>query len=237
MAYDPNDPADRKIVADAVAAREAELVEEHEEAIVGLKNKNQELLGRIRTLRTNGGAETAGEVERLETELAETQGKLRTAESALRTANRNLEAANNDLASTRQTLQTVEETSRNDFIQSALTSELTGVNVGSQFLEDVTASLSRQVTVKEVDGKRQAFVGDKSLGDFIKEWSQGDRGKHYVIAAGNGGGGANPPGNPQGGTKKIYEMNEAERVAAYNADPAGFQARIDAGENKAPVKA
>jgi DNA gyrase/topoisomerase IV subunit A len=236
MAYDPNDPADKAILDAAVKAERERLEAEHEDAIEGLKNKNTELLGRIRKLRETGGSENTGELDRLENELTETQGKLRKAEGDLRTVKRELETANTELGTTRQSLQTEQETSRNEFVQNRLTSELTAANVGTQFLEDVTASLSRQVTVKDVDGKRQAFVGDKSLGDFIKEWSQGDKGKHYVTAPANGGGGANPPGNPQGGAKKLYEMTEMERSEAYRANPTDFDKRVAAGENIAPPK-
>lgn len=236
MAYDPNDPADKAIVAKAVSDALAAQAEEHETEIEGLRNKNTELLGKLRKARTEGGGETSAEIERLENELADTQGKLRTAESNLRTTKRELDTANAELGTTRQSLQTEQETSRNEFVQNRLTSELTAANVGSQFLDDVTASLSRSVTVKEVDGKRQAFVGDKPLGEFVKEWSQGDKGKHYVTAPANGGGGATPPGNPQGGAKKIHEMTEMERIALAKADPAGFQARLDAGEAVAPPK-
>ena len=55
MAYDPKDPADKKIVdkliADAVEAREAELAAEHDEAIKGLKDKNKELLAKVKVRR------------------------------------------------------------------------------------------------------------------------------------------------------------------------------------------
>lgn len=236
MAYDPNDPADKAILDAAVKAERERLEAEHEDAIEGLKNKNTELLGRIRKLRETGGSENTGELDRLENELTETQGKLRKAEGDLRTVKRELETANTELGTTRQSLQTEQETSRNEFVQNRLTSELTAANVGTQFLEDVTASLSRQVTVKDVDGKRQAFVGDKPLGEFVKEWSQGDKGKHYVTAPANGGGGANPPGNPQGGAKKLYEMTEVERAEAYRANPADFDKRVAAGENNPPPK-
>lgn len=235
MAYDPNDPADKAILDKAVKDALAAQAEEHETEIEGLRNKNTELLGKLRKARTEGGNESAGEVERLENELADTQGKLRKAESDLRTVRRELDTANQELGTTRQTLQTEQETSRNEFVQNRLTTELTSANVGSQFLEDVTASLARQVTVKEVDGKRQAFVGDKPLGEFIKEWSQGDKGKHYVVAPNNAGGNANGSGgNANGGAKKIYEMTEVERAEAYRANPADFDRRVAAGEGVAP---
>lgn len=236
MAYDANDPADKAILDKAVKDALAAQAEDHETEIEGLRNKNTELLGKLRKARTEGGGETSAEIERLENELADTQGKLRAAESNLRITKRELETANSELGTTRQSLETEQATSRNEFVQNRLTSELSAANVGSQFLEDVTASLSRSVTVKEVDGKRQAFVGDKPLSEFVKEWSLSDKGKHYVTAPANGGGGATPPGNPQGGAKKIHEMTEMERITLAKADPAGFQARLDAGEAVTPPK-
>lgn len=217
MAYDPNDPADKAILDKAVKdALEAKQLE-HEEEIQGLKDKNQELLGKLRKARTEGGAENAGEIERLETELHETQGKLRKAESDLRQTNRDLSAAHEERDTARNELTSEREFSRNELVNNRLTGELVGVNVASQFLEDVGASLARQVTIKEVDGKREAFVGDKPLGEFVKEWAGSDKGKHYVTAPANGGGGTQNPGNPQGGTKKIAEMTLAERTAHFNA--------------------
>lgn len=217
MAYDPNDPADKAIFDAAIAAALAEQAEEHETAILGLKEKNTELLGKIRKLRTEGGSENAGEIERLENELAESKGKLSAAESDLRQTKRQLQTVEGERDTARQSLQTEQETSRTEFVNNRLTAALVEANVAPQFLDDVTASLSRQVTVKDTDGKREAFVGDKSLSDFIKEWSQGDRGKHYVVAPANGGGGGTPPGTPPSGTKKIAEMTLAERNAHYNA--------------------
>lgn len=234
MAYDPNDPADVAIVngliSTAVAAENTRLTEEHEAEIEGLRNKNTELLGKLRKARTEGGDGSAAEVERLENELSDVQGKLRKAESDLRTANRDLatvtserDTANNDLTAER-------EISRNEFVNNRLTAELAAVNVGQHFLEDLTPSMARQVTVRDVNGERQAFVGDKALGDHIKEWAGTDKAKHYITAPANGGGGSNnnntPP--PSGG-KKISEMNLGERTAHFNAiGKDAFEAQVAA---------
>jgi hypothetical protein len=236
MAYDPNDPADKATVQALIDAALEEQREEHEAEIIGLKDKNKELLGKIRKARTGGDDASAAEVERLETELADVQGKLRTSESSLRQVNRDLAARTIERDNANAALDTERTFSRDTLVNSELTSALVAAKVKPEFLEDVTASLSRGVTIKEVDGKRQAFVGDKPLGAFVTEWSQGDKGKHYVGAPANGGGGTGNPGNPQGGNKKIYEMTGLERAAAHAADPAGFEARVKAGEAKAPPK-
>ncbi|MGL4640652.1 MAG: hypothetical protein ACRCVX_13095, partial [Shewanella sp.] len=146
MAYDPNDPADKAILDKAVKDALEAQQQEHEDEIEGLKSKNQELLGKLRKARTEGGAENAGEIERLETELHETQGKLRKAESDLRQVNRDLSAAHEERDTARNELSSEREFSRNELVNNRLTAELVGVNVAAQFLEDVSASLARQVT-------------------------------------------------------------------------------------------
>lgn len=217
MAYDANDPADKKIVDDAVAAALAAQAEEHEEEIEGLRNKNTELLGKLKKARENGGGDNTAEIERLENELAETQRKLSKSEGDLRQTKRDLDTRTGERDTAIGERDNEREISRNEVVNNRLTAELVAVNVASEFLDDVTASLARQVTVKEVEGKREAFVGDKPLSEFVKEWAGSDKGKHYVKAPANGGGGTPPPGNPQGGTKKIAEMSLAERTAHFNA--------------------
>lgn len=234
MAYDPNDPADKKILTDAITAREEELREEHEAEIEGLKTKNTNLLAKLSKARAgDGGTDNVAEVERLENELHEAQAKLRKSETDLRAANRTVETITSERDTARTELGTEQTYSRDLLVNGELTSALVAANVGAQFLPDVTASLAREVEIKEADGKRKAFVGDKSLGDFISEWSQGDRGKHYVIAPSNGGGGTQTNnGSPQGGAKRLSDMNDSERIAEFNRDPAAFDARVQAGENK-----
>jgi len=238
MAYDPKDPADVAIVAAAVDAERDRLEAEHQVEVDRLQGENAKARQRLRDARNgNGDDASAAEIARLEGDLATVQGELRTAQSNLRQATRDLDARTIERDTAARDLETERTFARDTLVNSSLTSALVEANVQPQFLEDVTASLSRGVTIKEVDGKRMAFVGDKPLGEHVKEWSQGDKGKHYVSAPANGGGGAGDPGKPQGGAKAIWQMNDAERVAAYNANPTDFQRRVDAGENVKPPEA
>ena len=237
MAYDPNDPKDKEIVQGLIDEALEEQRETHENEIEGLKSKNKQLIGKLNKARAGDNIDT-GEVERLENELAETQGKLRTAETELRRVNRDLESVTGERDTAVSERDSEREQSRREFVNNRLTSELTAANVAPHFLDDLVASLGGQVEVKDDNGERKAFVGDKPLGEFIKEWSQGDKGKHYVKAPANGGGGANNSNNnPQGGDKKIWQMNTQERADAHRADPAGFEARIKAGEHIKPADA
>lgn len=224
MAYDPNDPADKKIVKGLIDAALAEAAEEHDADVQGLKTKNKELLRKLKEAETgNGGGDNSAEVERLEGELRESKKALKAAEKA-----RDDAAAERDEA--RTTAEKAVKQSNSDFVDTALTTALGGVKVSDKLLPGAKAMLQGKVEVKEVGGERKAFVGGKALGDFVTEWSQGDEGKHYVTAPFNGGGGGGkPPTTPQGGTKdKLSEMTLAEKTALAKEDPQRFNELLNA---------
>lgn len=226
MAYDPNCSETKAAVKAAVDAAIEELRQEHEDDIAGLKTKNKDLLTRLAKAR-QGSDE--GEVSRLETELEKVQGELTEAKKQLKQFEKDLKIATDRAAAAEASAETEAKVSREMLVGGGLTAALVGVNVPAKFLPAVTAMLKGKVEVKEVNGERQAFVGDKSLGDYIKEWSQSDEGKHYVEAPGNGGGGSNGSGNGGGSAaKKLSEMTEAERVELAKTDPEAFKRLNDA---------
>lgn len=231
MAYDPNDPADKKIMKDAIAAALEEAAEEHEADVQGLKDKNKELIKKLKAAQTGeGDGSSAADVERLEGELRQSAKDLKVATKARDTAveERDTAVAERDAEKT---------ATRNLLVDSGLTSELTGVNVAATLLPAVKALLKDRVEIKEVGGERKAFVDGKPLGEFVKTWSQSDEGKHFVTAPLNGGGGGGkPPATPsQGGEKKLSEMNLEERTALAKEDPQKFNALLNA--DKAERKA
>ncbi len=199
MAYDANDPADKKIV-DALV-----------KAAVQAAGRDDGAL-----LPANGDA---GEIERLENELEAGKSELRKVQGELRQVKRDLETAAGERDTFKQTAETEGAFANNLVIENGLTAALTEHNVAPEFMPAAVALLQGQVQVKPGEGgKRQAFAGDKPLSEFVKEWAAGDAGKHYVKAPANGGGGAG--GGAQGGgsgTKKISEMSEVERNTHYNA--------------------
>ena len=80
MAYDANDPADKKIVQDLIDEALEEAANKHEEEIAGLKTKNKDLIDRIKKLRASSGDGDPEEVSRLEAELEEKKTLLKAAE-------------------------------------------------------------------------------------------------------------------------------------------------------------
>lgn len=207
MAYDPKDKADVAIMQGLVDAALLEQAEEHETATTGLKAKVADLLGKLKKANTgeSDGAEVArleGELEVAKGQLKETTKKLTTTEKALTTAS--------------ESLTTESAVTKSLLVDNGLTAALTAANVAPQYMDAAKAMLGSQVTVKQDGDKRIAVVGDKALGDFVKEWSQGDQGKHFVVAASNSGG--NSPGGKASGTNP-KTMTRAEYDTANNAAP------------------
>jgi hypothetical protein len=212
MAYDKNDPADKKIVADAVAAALLEAGEEHATATEGLKAKNTELLGKLKAAREGKGGDPA-EVERLEAALA-------TSDAALKAANRSL----TKVAGERDTFKTQAESeadaAKRLVIDSALTNELVAAGIKKEFMPAVQKLLAGNVE-QTIDGdKRSATVAGKPLSDFIKTWSQSDEGKIYVTAPANGG--ANAPGGQAAAKAAAKTMPRSQWDSTDQAGRAAF---------------
>ena len=100
-----------------------------------------------------------------------------------------------------------------------LTEGLAGINVTNAInLKAAKAMLAAQVTVVTKDGVRASMVGDKPIGEHLKEWANTDEGKHFVAAPNNQGGGSQG-GNTNSNTKT---MNRASFDAADQYTRAAF---------------
>jgi chromosome segregation ATPase len=210
MAYDPTDAADRKIVADAVKKALEDAQTEHEEDVKGLKAKNKELLAKI-AKGGEGGEDTA----KLESELEQARKDLKDAVKAR-------DKATKDLEETTTALNAEKSYSTKTQVENDLTAELVKANVASQFLPAVKSLLAGKVSIKTDGESRLTVVGDKSLGDFVKEWSQGDEGKVYVAAKQNSGGGATG-GKPDAGSVDMLKLSPVERINQHRQAQAAAQ--------------
>jgi hypothetical protein len=70
-------------------------------------------------------------------------------------------------------------------------------------MDAAKALLKMQATIKAEKGEYSALIGDKPIGDFVKEWTGSDAGKHFVTADNNSGGGANGGGNNNSNSKTM----------------------------------
>lgn len=211
MAYDPNDAEDKKIVAKLVKEALEEQAAEHETDIKGLKAKNSELVDKLK--KASEGKPDAAEVVRLELELETSQAALKTAQKEFKSTKTKLDEVSNELGQERIS-------SNNLLIDTNLTEALGANKVATQFMPAVKALLRPQAVIKtEADGKK-VFVGDKSLGDFVKDWAQGDQGKAFVSANYNSGVDAQGNKVPFKGNDLSKTMSRAEYESLSQSDPA-----------------
>lgn len=208
MAYDPNDAEDKKIVKKLVEEALAAQVEEHEADVSGLKTKNKELLGKLREAQQGKG--DPAEIAALQDQLTESKESLAKAQKDLTKANTKLEETTGKLADEVKFGQDI-------LVDGQLTEHLASNKIASEFMPAVKALLKPQVKVVVDDKGRNVVVGDKPIGDYIKEWSQGDAGKAFVSAAGNTGTGANGGSRvPIGGNGKVMTRAAYEELNVSN---------------------
>ena len=102
-------------------------------------------------------------------------------------------------------------------VDNGLNAELVALGVNKDLMPLIQQGFSAQASI--VDG--QAMIGEKSLSEYMKEWSETPQGKASRVAPNNmGGNGSGGGGKPE--VKKMSDMNGAERTALFRADPAEF---------------
>lgn len=203
-AFDPKDPADKKLLDDAVAAAVKDATE-------GLSEKNKELLAEVKSLK-RGREIKPEQLEALESENEELKSKLKDAEKATTTAKKAAEDAG-------KALEQESGYTRGLLVDQGLTAALMDAGVKNPVHLKAAAALLKSgnaIEVKVDGGTRSAVVGDKPLADFVKAWSQSDEGKAFVSATPNSGSGA---GGGSGGGSQAGNMGgtPAERAAAIKA--------------------
>lgn len=188
----------------------AALAKAIEEATGPLVEKNKELLGELKKARKSAEitpeqlAEVEGERDKLQGELAVAQKAVKAATAAAETA---AKALQDESGFTQRLL-----------VDNGLVSELTKHGVTDPAYIKAAQALLRSGVQIVADGEnRVAKVGDKVLGDHVKEWAASDEGKRFVTAAANGGGGANGGSGGAGGAKQktraqFDAMNNGERM-------------------------
>jgi hypothetical protein len=94
-----------------------------------------------------------------------------------------------------------------------LTDSLAKSKVKPELMDAAKALLKMQATIKAENGNYQAVIGDKALGDFVKEWATSETGKHFVSAENNSGGGAQ--GGNNNSQSKTITRSEFDAKSQY----------------------
>lgn len=195
MPFDPKDP-------EAIAAIEAAV----DAAVRPLVAKRDELLSEVKKLRKS--AEISPEqLAAVEEERDQAMAKVSELTKQAKDAAKAAEAATKQLADETGFTQRL-------LIDNGLVSELTKHGVTNPVhIKAAQALLRSNVQIVADGANRVAKVGDKTLGDFVKEWATGDEGKHFVAAPTNAGGGA-AGGSGKPATADIMKLTPVERMNA-----------------------
>ena len=86
------------------------------------------------------------------------------------------------------------------------------------FIDALSTKFAVGASVVADGDARKAMVGDKAIGDFVKEWAGSDAGKKFVAAPINTGGGA--PGGGVPGGKAWTDLNHTEQSMMFRQDSA-----------------
>jgi hypothetical protein len=203
---DLDSPEVKKAIADAVA-----------DEVAGLKAKNGELLGQIKTLKKGQQVDPA-DVEKLEAEIDALRAKAADAEKAAKKATQDAEKAAKAQADAEGSVDKL-------LVDNGLNDALAKAGVTNPALvKAAKAMFASQAQVVDDNGNKVARIGDKPLPDAISEWAGSDEGKHFVTAADVSGGGSQGGRNRSGAPVK-----EISRAAFDALDPAARSAHFQGG--------
>jgi hypothetical protein len=178
------------------------------ERAAGIQSKNDELLGKLSKSK-EGLGQSESEVEALR--MFKTNAEIQTAEDS-----KNWEETKRLMEEKHQSaIDKLSEQAQNSgqlveklLIVEGLNKALDSVRVNPALKSGAEAILRTQVVI--TDGK--AMVGEKSLSEYVEEWSQTDSGKAFCLATSNSGGGAG--GGSSEGSSSTSNLEGADKVRA-----------------------
>jgi hypothetical protein len=185
-----------------------------EEATDGLKNKNHELLGKMKSLKEErdtfqGKLDEIDEAKILgDTDDAKKKGDIEKLEKQLKEQFAKKEKAfDEEKVRYNKQINTL-------VVENGLAGALTKSNIAKQHIETVKNHLKATNKIEiSTDGDLPvATVDGKPLDEFVKDWSQGESGKHYVAAANNSGGGAEGSSGTPKGNADISKLSPKEKM-------------------------
>lgn len=178
-------------------------VEELQASVDATTRKNAELLGELKKARKQAEI-TPEQLAEVEKERDEARAELAEAKKLVKQVETLTKELQDERGFTAKML-----------VDDGLTKALTQAGVTNPVrLKAATAMLRGTVELKD----RQATVSGKELAEYVKEWANGDEGKHFVEAALNSGGGA--PGGAGGAGSKT--MTRAQWDAADHGTRSAF---------------
>jgi hypothetical protein len=169
----------------------AAVAEAIDEAVSGLKAKNNELIAKNKKLQQGATIDPA-DLEAVERERDEWKAKAQAAEKAAKKAETDRDAAVKARSD-------IDSAYSNTLRDAALAEALAKAGVTNPVHQKAAKALLKDaVQVVDENGSRVVKAGDKALADHITEWAGSDEGKHFVTAPDTQGSGSHGGrGTPQ----------------------------------------
>ncbi len=180
----------------------------------------------------------------LEAAVAEVTGGLKAKRDELLETNRRLKSElaerQGEAAKTVGRLEQAEGMVQRLLVDAGLTEALGKARVAPEFIEAARALIkaNETITLGEADGQPTALIGEKPLERFVADWSESERGRHFLAPAANSGGGAAGGGGGGGVTNNPWAKggrNLSEQARLLREDPALAQRlKTDAARRAGP---
>lgn len=185
------------------------------EAKKGLEAKRDELLTEVKNLK----AELRKTQDINPADLQAAEERAEKAEAALKEAQGQVKALTTERDKAVKALESETGFTQKLLIQDGLKSALLANGVKDEdFIDALSTKFAGAASVVVEGDVRKAMIGDKAVGDYVKEWAASDAGKKFVSAPDNNGGGA--PGGKGGATGKT--MARAQFDALDHSQRAAF---------------
>ncbi|RTL05716.1 hypothetical protein EKK58_07435 [Candidatus Dependentiae bacterium] len=190
----------------------AVLEELTEEAVSGLKTKNAELLTKNKKLKEDKEAAEAKNTE-LEDEL-ETAKNSKSKENVTDIEKRIEKKFEKQLKDATDKNDAYSKQINTLVVENGLTEALAKNNIAKQHIPAVKALIKSNAKIEiSSDGdETSATIEGKAINDYVKEWSLGDTGKHYVAAPDNAGGGSKGSNSNANGGTDTSKLSPKEKM-------------------------
>lgn len=167
------------------------------EAKKGLEAKRDELLTEVKNLK----AELRKTQDINPADLQAAEERAEKAEAALKEAQGQVKALTTERDKAVKALESETGFTQKLLIQDGLKSALLANGVKDEdFIDALSTKFAGSASIVVEGDVRKAMIGDKAVGDYVKEWAASDAGKKFVSAPDNSGGGATGgKGGGQGG--------------------------------------
>ena len=170
---------------------QAEIQKAVDEATKGLKAKNDELLGKLKEVKSKFGDVDLDSLKSKASELDSLkEAEMKRNKEYDKLIETMREQHKGEVSSLKDKLAAEERQNTRFLVDQQLKDALASVNVNPKMLEVATRVLKDDVAIIEQDGSRVARVGDKKISEHVSEWAKTDTGKMFIMAPENTGGGA-----------------------------------------------